>query len=147
MVQRVLSASVTVDGTLHALLGPGLLVLLAVAPGDTAEEIQWMSRKIANLRIFDDEAGKMNRSVKDCSGELLVVSQFTLYADTSRGNRPGFTGSAAADLARPMFDSFVEAMREQVSRPVMTGKFGEHMQISLVNDGPVTLIIDSPQAL
>jgi D-tyrosyl-tRNA(Tyr) deacylase len=145
VVQRVLNAGVTTAGFPSSGIGPGLLVFLGIAVQDGQREIDWMTRKIANLRIFEDESGKMNLSVKDCSGELLIVSQFTLHADVSRGNRPGFSGSAGYEAARPVFDRFVEAIRQQSGLVVRTGYFGEHMHVSLVNDGPVTLIIDSTE--
>jgi D-tyrosyl-tRNA(Tyr) deacylase len=144
VVQRVLSASVSADEGRFVEIGPGLMVLLGIAPGDGAVQIDWMSRKLAGLRIFNDSEGKMNLSLKECGGEVLVVSQFTLYADTSRGNRPGFSGSAPFEDARPVYESFVGKIAQQTEKPVMTGWYGADMKVALVNDGPVTLILDTP---
>ena len=144
VVQRVLSATVSVpDGRMEA-IGPGLLVLLGVALGDGEKEVQWMSRKIAGLRIFNDSSSKMNLSLQETKGELMVVSQFTLYADTSRGNRPGFCGSASFTDALPLYESFIRLVQPQLEKPVNTGWYGAEMQVALVNDGRVTLIIDTP---
>jgi D-tyrosyl-tRNA(Tyr) deacylase len=145
VVQRVLSASVTASEGRYSAIGAGLLVLLGVASGDGAAQIEWMSRKVAELRIFNDTEGKMNCSLRECGGEVLVVSQFTLYADTSRGNRPGFSGSARFEDALPLYENFVAALSRKVEKPVMTGWYGADMQVALVNDGPVTLILDTPQ--
>ncbi|NTV91749.1 MAG: D-tyrosyl-tRNA(Tyr) deacylase [Chlorobiaceae bacterium] len=144
VVQRVLSASVASgeERTVH--IGPGLVVLCGIAPDDDRAALGWMSRKMVNLRIFDDESGRMNRSVKDIGGEILLVSQFTLYGDVMSGNRPGFSGAAGFEIARPLFEQFHEMVQQEMERPVPTGWYGEHMQVTLVNDGPVTLIIDSP---
>ncbi len=144
VVQRVLSATVSACDDRYAAIGSGLLVLLGIAPADGDAEIGWMCRKIAGLRIFSDSAGKMNLSLKETGGELLVVSQFTLYGDVRRGNRPGFSGSASFDQALPIYERFVHRMEEQLGKPVMTGWYGAEMKVSLVNDGPVTLIIDTP---
>ncbi|AAM73052.1 MAG TPA: D-aminoacyl-tRNA deacylase [Chlorobaculum sp.] len=145
VVQQVREASVSIGGELHSSIGTGLLVLAGISRDDTADDLAWMSRKIPNLRIFEDEKGKMNRSLKDIGGALLVVSQFTLYADASRGNRPGFSESAPPELARVLFDRFVESIRHEAGCPVETGVFGADMQVSLVNDGPVTIILESPK--
>jgi D-tyrosyl-tRNA(Tyr) deacylase len=145
VVQRVREASVTIDGVLHSSIGAGLLVLAGISREDTEADLAWMSRKIPNLRIFEDEEGKMNRSLKDMSGELLVVSQFTLYADASRGNRPGFSESAPPEVAKALFDCFVESICREAGCPVETGVFGADMQVSLINDGPVTIILESPK--
>ena len=145
VVQRVREASVSIGGAVHSSIGAGLLVLAGISRTDTADDLAWMSRKIPNLRIFEDEEGKMNRSLRDMGGELLVVSQFTLYADASRGNRPGFSESAPPEVARELFDRFVESIRHEAGCPVQTGVFGADMQVSLVNDGPVTIILESPK--
>jgi D-aminoacyl-tRNA deacylase len=145
VVQRVLSAEVTAGDGRRSATGPGLLVLLGIAHGDGEAEIAWMSRKITSLRIFNDPDGKMNLSLKDTGGDLLVVSQFTLYGDASRGNRPGFSASAGFDDARPVYDAFVRTIAVELGKPVGTGWYGAEMKVSLVNDGPVTLIIDTPQ--
>jgi len=142
LVQRVSKAAVEVDGEVTGAIGPGLLILLGVHHTDTGEEIAWLARKCANLRIFPDEAGLMNRSVLDVDGEVLVVSQFTLYGDAARGNRPSFTDSARPEQAEPYYEAFVEALGGYLGKPVATGVFGAMMQVSLVNDGPVTLWVE-----
>ncbi len=145
VIQRVVSANVSASDGRYAAIGPGLLVLLGIAPQDGDMDISWMIRKIVALRIFNDASGKMNLSLQETKGEVMVVSQFTLYADTSRGNRPGFSGSAGFDHAHPIYDRFVRQLEQELEKPVMTGWYGADMQVSLVNDGPVTLIIDSPK--
>lgn len=145
VAQRVREAAVTIGGERYSSIGVGLMVLAGISRDDTEEDLAWMSRKLPNLRIFEDDEGRMNRSVKECGGELLVVSQFTLYADASRGNRPGFTESAPSDIARPLFDRFVELLRRDSALTVETGSFGADMQVSLTNDGPVTIILESPK--
>ncbi|EAT60089.1 D-aminoacyl-tRNA deacylase [Chlorobium ferrooxidans] len=144
VVQRVLSASVSASDARYSGIGPGMLVLLGIAPGDGMAEVEWMCRKIAGLRIFNDGEGKMNLSLTESEGEVLVVSQFTLYADTSRGNRPGFSGSARFDVAQPLYESFIRMVGLQIAKPVRSGWYGADMQVALVNDGPVTLILDTP---
>ena len=144
VVQRVSSAKVEVDGeTVGAVAegAPGLLVLLGAGHGDGDGDVAYLADKICGLRIFEDEDGKMNLSVADVGGSLLVVSQFTLYGDTRKGRRPSFMGAMDPDLASPLVDRFVERARAHV--PVATGRFGAHMEVSLTNDGPVTLLIDS----
>lgn len=143
ILQRVSSASVTIDGQINGQIGPGLLVLLGVAPGDTAEDGEWLAQKIAKLRIFADDAGQMNRSVVDLSGGVLVVSQFTLFASTRKGTRPSFNAAAAPALAGSLYQTFVTQMNTSLGRPVATGKFAAMMQVALVNDGPVTISIDT----
>jgi D-tyrosyl-tRNA(Tyr) deacylase len=138
--QRVSQASVTVDGTVVGEIGHGWLVLLGVGPNDDEATAARMADKIVGLRVFEDEAGKMNRSVVDVGGALLVVSQFTLYADTSRGRRPGFTGAAPPDVAEPLVTRFAEIVRER-GLQVETGRFGAMMEVSLVNHGPVTILL------
>jgi D-tyrosyl-tRNA(Tyr) deacylase len=138
VLQRVTSADVSVGGAVTGAIGHGLLVLLAVAPTDGPAQVTWMADKIANLRIFADEVGKMNRSVRDVGGGVLVVSQFTLYGDASRGRRPGFSASAHPDLAQPLYLAVADALDAQ------RGVFGADMAVRLVNDGPVTLILDTP---
>ena len=143
VLQRVREASVTIDGKVRSAIGPGLLVLLGVGPDDGQEDLDWLVRKVAGLRIFDDEAGVMNRSVVEVGGEALVVSQFTLMASTRKGNRPSYTGAAGHAVAIPLYEAFCQALSRQIGRPVGTGEFGADMQVSLVNDGPVTICIDS----
>lgn len=144
VVQRAGSASVSIDGTLHSRIGRGLLLLVGIGRDDAESDPGWMARKILNLRIFEDATGKMNRSVQDVGGDLLAVSQFTLYADASRGNRPGFSGAALPEKALGLFDRFVGLLREESGLVVETGVFGADMQVSLVNDGPVTILLESP---
>ena len=145
VVQRVNRARVVVDGRVTGEIDAGLVVLLAVGRGDTAEIAGSLAEKIANLRIFDDEAGKMNRSVLDAKGAALVVSQFTLYGDVRRGRRPGFEQAAPPELANQLYEEFVDAMRALGVR-VETGIFQAHMAVELTNDGPVTILLDSDKA-
>lgn len=144
VVQRVSRASVDVGGARVGEIGAGLLVLVAVAPGDGEAEARWMVDKLVNLRIFEDEDGKMNRSVLDTGGGVLAVSQFTLYGDTRKGRRPSFVGAAAPELARPLYDRFCALLAEAGVSRVGRGAFGEHMAVELLNDGPVTLLVDTP---
>ena len=142
LLQRVSEARVEVEGRRLGAIGQGLLVLLCAEPDDGEAQLDWVARKIANLRIFEDEAGKMNRSVREVGGGALVVSQFTLAADLSRGNRPGFTGAAAPALAEDLYRRFCARLAEH-GVPVETGEFAAHMAVHLVNDGPVTIWIDT----
>ena len=142
VIQRVTEAFVEVDGEEVGRIGLGLLVLLGVGQGDTVEDAQYLARKIVNLRIFPDEAGKMNLSLKEVGGEALLVSQFTLYAETRKGNRPSFAKAAPPDVGRRLYEAAIEAFLEQGVH-VETGVYGAHMRVHLVNDGPVTLILDS----
>ena len=143
VIQRVTAAAVRVDGETIAEIGPGLLVLLGVAPGDGAAEVAWMVRKLSELRIFADEAGKMNRSLLENGGSALVVSQFTLFGDTEKGRRPSFTGAAPPALAAPLVDQVAAGLRDR-GLTVATGRFGAMMDVQLTNAGPVTLILDTP---
>ena len=143
VIQRVSSASVAIGGEVRSKIGPGMLVLLGIGPDDGAEDIDWLVRKVSGLRIFDDEAGVMNRSVVEVGGEALVVSQFTLMASTKKGNRPSYIGAAGHELAIPLYESFCQALGAAIGRPVGTGEFGADMKVALVNDGPVTICIDS----
>ena len=143
VIQRVSSASVSIDGTLKSAIGPGLLILLGIGHEDGPDDIAWLVRKIAGLRIFDDADGVMNRSVTDVSGEALVVSQFTLMASTKKGNRPSYIGAAAHEKAIPLYEAFCDAIGRAIGRPAGTGSFGADMQVALVNDGPVTICIDT----
>ncbi|HLH62851.1 MAG TPA: D-aminoacyl-tRNA deacylase [Ktedonobacteraceae bacterium] len=144
LLQRVNHASVTVDGKVVGQIGPGLLVLLGVGRDDTEAQVKIVADKIVHLRIFGDDEGKMNRSLLDISGEVLVVSQFTLYADIQRGRRPSFTGAAPPSLAEPLVEHFKEAIASYGLR-VADGVFGAHMHVDLLNDGPVTIYIDSEE--
>ena len=143
VIQRVSSARVTVEGEITGEIGRGLLVLLGVAQTDTEADAQWLAAKIAALRIFEDEAGKMNRSVVDVAGGILVVSQFTLFASTRKGTRPSFNDAAKPDIAIPLYEAFNRHASAALGRPVATGRFAAMMDVALVNDGPVTLIIDT----
>ena len=141
LVQRVSGAAVSVGGQEMARIGHGLLILLGIKLGDTDEQGAWLADKVANLRIFEDECGKMNRSVLDVGGEALVVSQFTLYGDTARGRRPSFTQAAPPEQAKPLVDGFVQHLRS-AGLPTQTGTFGAHMLVEILNDGPVTLLLE-----
>ena len=143
VIQRVKEASVTIDGKLHSSIGPGLMVLVGVREGDTPQDVEWLAAKTAALRIFDDDAGVMNRSVVDVGGQVLAVSQFTLNASTRKGNRPSYIHAAGHDLAIPLYDSYCKRVGELVGSEAQKGVFGAEMQVALVNDGPVTIIIDS----
>ena len=142
-IQRVQHCSVTIDGQLKSNIGNGMLVLVGIEDRDTQEDIEWLCKKIANLRIFDDENGVMNRSVIDTGGEVMVVSQFTLHASTKKGNRPSYIHASKPDFAIPMYESFCAEMGLQIGKNVATGEFGADMKIELLNDGPVTILIDS----
>lgn len=142
IIQRVSQASVTVAHEIVGAIGPGMLVLLGVGQGDTTQQIEQIGRKILDLRIFDDESGKPNISLRDSGGAVLLVSQFTLYADTSRGRRPGYSHAAHPDIAAPLVDQMAAFLREN-GVTVETGRFGAEMQVSLVNEGPYTIVLDS----
>ena len=143
VVQRVRHASVTIDEQCVASIGQGMLLLVGFEDADEPNDLEWMAQKVANLRIFDDADGVMNRSVKDVDGELLVVSQFTLYASVKKGNRPSYIRASKPDVAIPLYESFCETMSLQAGREVKTGIFGADMKVSLLNDGPVTIVIDT----
>ncbi|KKC17291.1 D-aminoacyl-tRNA deacylase [Streptococcus dysgalactiae] len=141
VMQRVKEASVSIDGKIAGAINQGLLLLVGVGPDDAAEDLAYAVRKIVNMRIFSDADGKMNQSIQDIKGSILSVSQFTLYADTKKGNRPAFTGAAKPDMANQFYNRFNEQLAEFV--PVERGVFGADMQVSLINDGPVTIILDT----
>lgn len=143
VIQRVQHCSVTIDGQLKSNIGNGMLVLVGIEDRDTQEDIEWLCKKIANLRIFDDENGVMNRSVIETEGEVMVVSQFTLHASTKKGNRPSYIHASKPDIAVPMYEAFCAEMGLQIGKEVQTGTFGADMKVGLVNDGPVTIWIDS----
>jgi D-tyrosyl-tRNA(Tyr) deacylase len=145
VVQRVSEASVTVDGQVSGQIGPGLLVLAGFEDADGEADLDWMAGKIVRLRIMADESGVMNRSVLEAGGEILAVSQFTLYASVKKGNRPSWSRAARGDVSQPLFERFVAKLAAELGKPVPTGVFGADMQVALVNDGPVTLTIDSRQ--
>ena len=143
VLQRVLEASVTIDGVRTAAIGRGMLVLCGFEEADSQEDLDWMARKIAALRIFDDEDGVMNRSVVDVGEEVLVVSQFTLMASTKKGNRPSYIAAARPEISIPLYERFKETLSAALGRPVACGVFGADMKVALINDGPVTICIDS----
>jgi D-tyrosyl-tRNA(Tyr) deacylase len=143
VIQRVAEAKVAIAGSVKGVIQQGLVVLLAVEEADTAEDIEWLSGKILRLRVFNDENGVMNRSVQEAQGGILLVSQFTLFASTKKGNRPSYSRSARPETAVPLYQQFVEKLGQDLGRPIHTGEFGAHMLVSLTNDGPVTIIIDS----
>ncbi len=143
VIQRVSRASVTIQGTVHATIGEGLLVLLGIEPSDTEEDVEWLVKKTAQLRIFNDTQGIMNRSLVDTGGSALVVSQFTLFASYKKGNRPSYIRAAGHDIAVPLYESFCHRLSLALGRPVETGVFGADMQVELLNDGPVTICMDS----
>jgi D-tyrosyl-tRNA(Tyr) deacylase len=143
VIQRVTSAAVSVKEIVRGSIQKGLLVLVAIEETDRAEDIEWLSGKIVRLRVFDDETGVMNRSVLDVRGEILVVSQFTLFASTSKGNRPSYSRSAPPAISIPLYNAFVACVSSALGRPIQTGEFGAQMLVRSCNDGPVTIIIDS----
>lgn len=143
VIQRVSEAKVTIAGALKSAIGRGLLVLVAVEDADTEADIEWLSGKIARLRVFNDAEGVMNLSVQEVAGEILVVSQFTLFASTHKGNRPSYLRSAKPDVAIPLYEKFVARLAQDLGKAVQTGEFGAMMDVSLVNDGPVTILMDS----
>lgn len=143
VIQRVSTASITIGGQVTATIQRGLLILLGIEESDEVEDIEWLSGKIVRLRVFNDEAGVMNRSVQESNGELLVVSQFTLFASTKKGNRPSYTGAARPGIAVPLYEKFVAKLTSDFGKKVQTGQFGANMQVGLVNDGPITILIDT----
>jgi D-aminoacyl-tRNA deacylase len=143
VIQRVIQANVVVNNNIRGAIGKGLLVLVGIEDADTAEDIEWLSGKIVNLRIFNDANGVMNVSVKEEGGDLLVVSQFTLHAATKKGNRPSYIKASKPDIAIPLYEQFVKKLETDMGKPVFTGEFGADMKVSLINDGPVTIIIDT----
>ena len=144
VIQRVREAQVAVEDQITGQIGPGLLVLAGFAPHDTIAALTWMSRKLVQLRIFGDEQGQMNRSVLDTDGQILLVSQFTLLADARKGNRPSYIGAAPPAIAEPLYQQFIALVAAELGKPVPTGIFGADMQVGLINDGPVTIVLDSP---
>lgn len=143
VIQRVKEASVKVDGNITGQIGKGLLVLVGIEDADTEEDIEWLTKKIAGLRIFDDENGVMNRSVMDMDGQILAVSQFTLMASTRKGNRPSYIRASKGDFAEPMYEKFCLALEKETGKKTEKGIFGADMKVSLLNDGPVTIIMDT----
>lgn len=143
VIQRVTSASVTIDGVVKSAIDGGLLVLLGIEDADGEEDITWLSNKIVNLRIFNDEAGVMNRSILETGGELILVSQFTLHASTKKGNRPSYLKASKPDIAIPLYEKMKARLEQDLGKPIGTGEFGADMKVALLNDGPVTIIIDT----
>ncbi|TKB26917.1 D-tyrosyl-tRNA(Tyr) deacylase [Desulfopila sp. IMCC35006] len=142
VVQRVRRATVTIEGVVHGTIAQGMVVLLGIRHGDTGTDLQWLAEKAVNLRIFADQQGKMNRSLADIDGEMLIVSQFTLYGDCRKGRRPGFSAAAPPEIAEPLYRQFIEEVQKMGIR-VATGIFQAAMEVDLINDGPVTLLLDS----
>lgn len=145
LIQRVSQAQVEIEGQVHGHIQKGLLVLLGITHEDTQADIDWLIRKLTQLRIFNDEQGKMNLSVTDVQGGILVISQFTLFANSRKGNRPSYTRSAPPPIAIPLYEQFLQRLRAAFKGPIGTGQFGANMQVSLLNDGPVTIMLDSQQ--
>ena len=143
VVQRVSRASVTIEGAVKSKIGWGFLILLGICDDDTEEDMEWLVKKIANLRVFDDEAGVMNRSIQDIGGEALVVSQFTLYASYKKGNRPSWFRAGSHEHSIPLYEAFCSRLSEAIGKPVGTGEFGAEMKVELLNDGPVTICMDT----
>jgi D-aminoacyl-tRNA deacylase len=143
VIQRVSKASVTIDGKINSQIGNGLLVLLGIEDADTAEDIEWLSGKIVNLRIFDDADGVMNESVMDKKGEIILVSQFTLHASTKKGNRPSYIQASKPEIAVPLYEKMIQQLSIDLGKNIGTGIFGADMKVELLNDGPVTIVIDS----
>ena len=143
VIQRVQRASVTIDNQMFSLIGAGLMILVGVREGDESADMKWLAAKAANMRIFDDEKGVMNRSVMDVDGEILAVSQFTLNASTKKGNRPSYIYAAGHDVAIPLYEGFCAELEAITGKPVKRGQFGADMKVELINDGPVTIIVDS----
>lgn len=143
VIQRVIQANVVINNNIRSAISKGLLVLVGIEDADTAEDIGWLSAKIVNLRIFDDATGVMNISLKETGGDLLVVSQFTLHANTKKGNRPSYIKASKPAIAIPLYEKFVQQLQTDLGKTVFTGEFGADMKVSLINDGPVTIIIDT----
>lgn len=143
VIQRVSKASVTIDGKVYSTIGSGLLVLLGIEDADTQDDIDWLSGKIVNMRIFDDADGVMNESVTDKNGEILLVSQFTLHASTKKGNRPSYIRASKPDIAVPLYEKMIARLAADLGKPVHTGVFGADMKVELLNDGPVTIVVDT----
>ncbi|MEN8815782.1 MAG: D-aminoacyl-tRNA deacylase [Nonlabens sp.] len=143
VLQRVSESSVAIDGSVHAAIGKGLLILLGITHGDTQEDIDWLVNKIIGIRIFSDQDGKMSLSIQDIKGELLVISQFTLFASTKKGNRPSYIDAARPEVAVPLYEAFLDALSRKRNKEIKSGVFGADMKVQLINDGPVTIVMDS----
>lgn len=145
VIQRVKNASVTIEGKVTGEISHGLLIFVGIEETDTHDDIQWLSKKIIQLRIFNDEQGVMNKSIQEVEGELLIVSQFTLHASTKKGNRPSYIKAAKPEIAIPLYEFFIQQVENDLGKKVQTGKFGAMMEVALINEGPVTILIDSKQ--
>ena len=143
IIQRVSEASVQIDSKIKGAIGTGLLLLAGFAANDIEEDMDWLAKKTVQLRIFSDDEGKMNRSLQDVGGDILLISQFTLHASTKKGNRPSYIAAATPDIAIPLYERFIQLLEQQLGKTIQTGTFGADMKVSLLNDGPVTIIIDS----
>lgn len=143
VIQRVAEASVTIEQQVKGQIGGGLLLLAGFCPDDTPEDLQWLAKKVVQMRIFGDEEGKMNRSLLDTGGDILLISQFTLYASTRKGNRPSYIGAAGPAVAIPLYEQFIQLLQNELGKTIQTGEFGADMKVALVNDGPVTIVVDS----
>ncbi|MGJ8656930.1 MAG: D-aminoacyl-tRNA deacylase [Akkermansiaceae bacterium] len=143
VIQRAQSAQVVISGEVHGAIQRGVVVLVGIEHDDSLEDAEWLCRKVANLRIFDDEAGVMNLSLTDIAGEALIISQFTLHASTKKGNRPSYIKAARPEISKPLYEKFITTLNSHLAKPCQTGKFGADMQVSLTNDGPVTIVIDT----
>ncbi len=143
VIQRVSEASVTIEGTLKGQISIGFLVLLGIAANDTVEDLEWLGRKIVQMRIFGDDEGKMNLDLKSVGGNILLISQFTLHASTKKGNRPSFIEAARPEVAIPLYEQMIDFLSKELGQPIETGEFGADMKVQLTNDGPVTIIVDS----
>ena len=143
VIQRVSEASVKIEGKIKSEIGVGLMILLGIEEADGSDDIEWLTRKITNLRIFPDGAGVMNKSLLDAKGEILLISQFTLHASTKKGNRPSYIKAARPETAIPLYEQMISSLEDELGKPIGTGEFGADMKVSLVNDGPVTIVIDS----
>jgi len=143
VLQRVSEASVTIEGAVKGKIGQGLLVLLGIAHTDKAEDVDWLGKKLVNLRIFGDAEGKMNLALPDVGGDILLISQFTLHASTKKGNRPSFIEAARPETAIPLYEAMINTLAKELGKPIQTGEFGADMKVALLNDGPVTIVIDS----
>lgn len=143
VIQRVTEAKVVIEGNVNGEIGQGFMILVGIEEADGAEDIAWLTKKIVNLRVFDDENGVMNRSIMDAGGDILLISQFTLHALTAKGNRPSYIRAAKPDISIPLYEAFIKSLEEAMGKKIATGIFGADMKVSLTNDGPVTILIDS----
>ena len=143
VIQRVSHASVTIDGVCKSAIQEGFMILVGIENADTQEDADWLCKKIVNLRVFDDENGVMNRSILDCGGDILLISQFTLHALTAKGNRPSYIKAAKPEISVPLYEAFIKSLEEAMGKSIETGRFGADMKVSLINNGPVTILMDS----